>query len=35
MTARDILEHLPLATKRYREDYRGVTRSFYGVVEVI
>jgi NAD(P)H-hydrate epimerase len=35
MTARDILEDLPLATKRYRDDYRGVTRGFYGAVEVI
>jgi NAD(P)H-hydrate epimerase len=34
-TARDVLEHLPPATRRYREDYRGVTRNFYGAVEVV
>ncbi len=26
ITARDILEHLPVATKRYREDYEGEAR---------
>jgi NAD(P)H-hydrate epimerase len=35
MIARDVLEHLPGATKRYREEYREVTRSFHGAVEVI
>jgi len=29
MTAQDILDFLPLALKKYREDYAGVTRDFY------
>ncbi|UCC48580.1 MAG: NAD(P)H-hydrate dehydratase [Gemmatimonadota bacterium] len=35
ITARDILEHLPAATKVYREDYAGVTANFYGAIEEI
>ncbi len=35
ITARDILEHLPAATKAYREDYASVTANFYGAIEEI
>ncbi len=35
MIARDIVEQLPGATRRYREEHREVTASFYGAVEVI
>jgi hydroxyethylthiazole kinase-like uncharacterized protein yjeF len=35
ISARDILEQLPLATKAYRDDYFGVTANSYGAIEVI
>ena len=35
ITAYDILEQLPGATRAYRTDYRGVTADFYGAIEVI
>lgn len=33
LTARDVLEHLPLAVRVFREDHAELTRDFYGVVE--
>ncbi len=35
ITARDILECLPLALRSYRESYTEVTADFYGSLEVI
>lgn len=35
ITARDILDSLPEATRSYREEYAEVTADFYGVLEVI
>ncbi len=35
ITARDILESLPEATRSYRDEYAEVTADFYGVLEVI
>jgi NAD(P)H-hydrate epimerase len=35
ITARDILESLPAATRTYREEYAEVSSDYYGVLEVI
>jgi NAD(P)H-hydrate epimerase len=35
ITASDILDNLPEATRSYREEYAEVTADFYGVLEVI
>ena len=35
ITARDILEQLPSATRSYREDHAAVTADFYGTIKVI
>jgi NAD(P)H-hydrate epimerase len=35
ISARDVLEHLPAATKAYRDDYLGITAGCYGTIEVI
>ncbi len=35
ITARDVSEYLPAATKELREDYIDVTKDFYGTIEVI
>lgn len=35
LTARDVLEHLPLAVRVFREDHAELTRDYYGVVEVV
>ena len=35
ITARDVLEHLPAATRAYRESWEQVTADFYGSVEML
>jgi NAD(P)H-hydrate epimerase len=35
ITARDILESLPVTVRSYRESYTEVTEGFYGTLEVI
>ena len=35
VTAQDILDFLPLALKKYREDHKGVTRNFYQSLYVV
>jgi NAD(P)H-hydrate epimerase len=35
ITARDILEALPVATKSYREQYADITKNHYNTVEVL
>lgn len=35
MTARDVLEHLPAAVRRYRADYEAMAREHYGAITVV